>query len=302
MGNVTLTSTDPQEVVARVLQVPEPKEETFGEVASDDSAETAAESQTAVESTEEEHGEESEHKPSKRSQKVKRLAEKLTAAESRAAAAERERDELRQKYETRREEQPKASESPKFPPYPVPKPKADDFRDPMDHVEAVAQWASDKRDYERSQQAEATKTQTAQQEAMEAHYERVEEAREKYDDWDEVIDSAPPVAFKHGDIAKGAFYAAISESEDGADVMYYLGKHPEVAEEFFELTPAQVAAKVGRIAAKLPSQDSPKREERTALRRINPVGGGSKRPDVPNDRSNMPHSEWKKLRKQGLIR
>ena len=267
------------------MHVKEPEEPTFGEVAPT-SDETVADSPAAPTENKE------EDKPSKRSQKIKRLAEKLTEAE-------RERDEWRKKAEGR-VEQPKVTEPSKGDEqyaYPVAKPKLEDFAKPDDFVEAMADWKADAREYKKARQEEAQ----AQQSAVESHFERVEDARERHDDFDEVVENGE-VTFKD-DAARNAFRAAIVESDDGPEVLYYLGKHPELVEEFHGMTPVQVAAKVGRIAATMgKSEPSSPEPQRKPSRLITPVGGGSKQPDNPPDRSNLPFREWKRLRKAGQIR
>lgn len=283
-GNVTLVSTDPREEIERVLQVPEKEEETFGGAA-EESAETVSESQTEqAESTEE------AQRPSKRSQKVKRLAEKLTDSERRVAELE-----AKLASQSGRVEQPAKTEPEEEFNYPVPKPKLEDFQQPGDFVEALSDWKADAREYKKARQAEADQVQSI----MTEHYERVDDARDRYKDFDEVVEGGE-VPYRD-EAARNAFKAAIFENEDGPDVLYYLGQHPEVAQEFAELRPVQVAAKVGRIAASLGQKSSPE-PVKAAPRLINPVGSGSKRPDVANDRSNMSHAEWKRLRKAGQIR
>ena len=282
MGNVTLVSTDPQEVVDRILKKSVDEEATLGEVA-EESAETAAESQTAQPESKEE-----EQPRSKRSQKIKRLAEKLTEAEQKIAEYER-------RLESRREEAPKETQKADPLAYPVPKPKAEDFKEPQEFVEALADWKADEREYKNAVREE----QEANQAAIDAHFERVDEAREKYEDFDETVEAADQVRFRN-DSARNAFYVAIYENEDGPDVLYYLAKNPEAAESFAEMTPGQVAAKIGRIAASLPN-GSPKPQAAPPPRLIKPVGAGAKRPEVPTNRDNLSHREWKQLRKAGKI-
>ena len=204
------------------------EEPTFGEVA-EDSAETAAESQTApVESTE-------EKQPSKRSQKVKRLAGKLTQAEQ-------ENQELRQRIErleqAGRVVQPeKATQSAPDPnAYPVPRPKGEDFPDPQDAIEAISDWKADEREWKAEQKAKIE----AQREVITAHFERVEEIRDKHEDFDDAIGEAKDVRFRDDD-SRDAFYAAIYENEDGPEILYYIAKHPDIAESFVDLKPLQVA-------------------------------------------------------------
>lgn len=282
-GNVTLVSTDPQDVVDKVLQSSVANEEaTFGEVA-ENSDETAAESQTAEVEKQE------EQRPSKRKHKQKRLAEKLTEAEKKIAEYER-------RLESRGSEQQAPEKTQQADPfaYPVPKPKAQDFADPQEAIEAIANWTADAREYKKAREAEVE----ARQEVVQSHFDRVDEAREKHEDFDEVMEQAETQRFLN-DAAKEAFFATIYENEDGPEVLYYLAKHPEVQDSLAQMKPWELAAKIGRIASSL---TSPEPQKKPAPRLINPVGGGSKRADAPADRSNLSHAEWKRLRQAGEIR
>lgn len=279
LNEVTVASTtDSQaEVNAAAGIVEEP---TSG-AAEQESAEIAAESQTAQESNEE-HEEESGEagKPSKRSQKVKRLATKLTEAE-------RERDEWRQKFEqlqSGRAEQPK--EKPATDPfaYPVPKPKASDFENPQDFVEALTDWKAEEREYRNARKAEAEQAEVSQKEVFDAYNLRVAEARAEYEDFEEVVGKSNLKIWPE-------VQHALMVHKKGPDLVYHLAKNPEVAEQLAEMSPAEAVVELGVIAANLkaPVAQSPK----PRVTPIKPVGGGTTRTavDKPDE---LPYSEWKK--------
>jgi hypothetical protein len=283
MANVTLVSTDPQEVVERVLResVGEESAEVVAQESevSEEGAETEAESQTAPESTEE--------KPSKRSQKIKRLAEKLTTAE-------RERDEWREKFESSqrgRTEQPEKKESADPYAYPVPKPKASDFPNPQDFVEALTDWKSDEREYRNALKAQAEEAQATQREVFQEYNHRVAEARGEYEDFEKVVGQSDLKIWPE-------VQQALLVHENGPDIVYYLAKNPEIAEKLGEMPPARAVAEIGKIAVEMQTPSAPKAKPKPPV--IHPVGGTTKVEIA--DRTNMSHAEWKRQRRSGQIR
>ncbi len=268
--------------------------EVEGGIAVEEGNESASGSPPVIEGAEEH---EEQGKPSKRSQKVKRLSEKLTAAE-------RERDELRtqvQRLQGGRAEQPAGEADKSNFTYPVAKPKADDFQDPAKFVEALTDWKADARDYENARKAEAEEQRIANREREDSYQLRLHDARERYDDFDDAVDNGPTIVFSRGAASLQAWELAIKENEDGPDVLYYIATHPEEVKKFLDLTPAQVATQVGRIAAKLPAQSEteapPDEKPKPAI--IKPVGG-SARP-AALDRSKLSFQDFKKARKAGKI-
>jgi hypothetical protein len=72
---------------------------------------------------------------------------------------------------------------------------------------------------------------------------QVEEAKEKYEDWDQVVNQ---------DIFIGRdAQLAILELENGAEVIYYLGRHPVAAAKLGEMSPVSAIMEVGRLATRL---------------------------------------------------
>ena len=120
------------------------------------------------------------------------------------------------------------------------KPVKADFPDPDAWDEALMLYAEQKATYtarkevaatlaketERSNQATVAESQRM---AREAYQQRLEKTKEKYADFEEVANSpdvkvSMPVAH------------AIIESDNGPDIQYYLGKHPEEAERISKMT------------------------------------------------------------------
>lgn len=279
LSSTTQTAEQLQETLERAEQRRNP---SFGEAAEpvkEVSGETVTES-PAVE------GETEEHKPSRRSQKVKRLAEKL-------AQAERERDELREKYETptqqRRAEVATATEPEDEFAYPVPKPKAADYpNDPQAFVEALTDWKADEREYRNGAKAAADAAQEAHRETADAYNARVAETG---------IEDFFAVVSKRTDIKLWPqVEEALLEHESGPRVVYYLAKHPEIAQKLAEMRPARAAAEVGVIAASLNASKSPEPKPRPKL--ITPVGGTVV---TEASREKMSFRDYRRGRRNGTI-
>jgi len=114
----------------------------------------------------------------------------------------------------------------------------------------------------------------------------VEKARDKYDDFDEVVNNdSVPVSF--------AMSRAIIQSDIGTDIAYYLGKNPQEAIRISNLDPFASAREIGRIEAKLVSAPTPKKPS-SAPDPITPIGNNEK---ANRDPEKMSITEWMAHRK-----
>jgi hypothetical protein len=80
-------------------------------------------------------------------------------------------------------------------------------------------------------------------ENFENYQAQVAEFKEEHDDWDEVVNQDIKI---HESV-----YLAVTEQENGAQVTYYLGKHPDYARKLAEMTPLSAVMEVGRLAERL---------------------------------------------------
>ncbi len=118
--------------------------------------------------------------------------------------------------------------------------------------------------------------------------EQVEEAKERYSDFEQVaLDPMLPVTKEMAEV--------IVDSERGADVLYYLGKNRSEAARIASLSPTAQARELGKIEARLdelmPSR--PKKSVTKAPEPIPPVGGD----DVPTkDPARMTMEEFMRWR------
>ncbi len=128
------------------------------------------------------------------------------------------------------------------------KPTPDKFATYEEYVEALADYkAEQKIDAKLASHKERQEKSSEQQqlkETFDAYNHRVAEAQSRYDDFDEVVGRS--------DIqVPQAVQMAVIELDNGPDVAYYLGQHPEICEELCAKRPMAAVAMLGRIAATL---------------------------------------------------
>lgn len=131
------------------------------------------------------------------------------------------------------------------------KPVSENFNSYDEFLEALADWKVDERERQREAQRAQQEQQAKAQEQQKSFGQRVEAAREKHEDFDEV-------AGRDDVIIPPAAAQAIVEATDGAEIMYHLGKHPEIAEKLQGLSPYQQVLEIGRISQSF-AQPTPKK-------------------------------------------
>lgn len=164
------------------------------------------------------------------------------------------------------------------PPPPVDLPPAEQFESVEAYAEALAQKKLEQREQARQQS-----------EILESYHEREEEARGKYDDFDQV-------AYNPNLKITTVMAQTIQASDSGPDVAYYLGTNPKEADRISRLPPLVQAKEIGKIEAKLAS-DPPVKKISSAPAPIAPVTArsvGSPTYDTTDPRSvkTMSTSEW----------
>ena len=95
-----------------------------------------------------------------------------------------------------------------------------------------------------------------QKEVIEAYHDREEEARTKYDDFEQV-------AYNPNLPITTEMAQAIQYSDIGPDLAYHLGANPKEAERISRLPPLLQAKEIGRIEAKL-AADPPTKKTTSA--------------------------------------
>ena len=164
------------------------------------------------------------------------------------------------------------------PPVAVDVPPVDQF----DSVDAYAEAKAIKLIEQREQHRQQT-------EILEAYHEREEEARTKYDDFEQV-------AYNPSLKITTVMAQAIQASDAGPDVAYYLGSNPKETDRISRLSPILQAKEIGRIEAKI-ANDVPVKRTTSAPAPISPVNArtsGNPSYDTTDPRSTktMSASEW----------
>ena len=198
----------------------------------------------------------------------------------------REKKRLEREYSAKfAEQQTKASLSAELPP-------VDQFESPEAYAEALAERKAQellaKREAERQQS-----------EMIEAYHEREEEARNKYDDFEQV-------AYNPQLRITNVMAETIQASEVGPDVAYYLGSNPKEADRISKLSPFLQAKEIGRIEAKLAAEPVTKKTS-SAPAPIAPVTArtsGTPSYDTTDPRSTktLSTSEWIEQERQRQIK
>ena len=189
------------------------------------------------------------------------------------------------KWERKQVQQPAAASPKDVPP-------VDSFESPEAYAEALAT----KKAEELLAQREA---QRHQAEVLEAYQDREEQAREKYDDFEQV-------AYNPSLRITSVMAETIQASDVGPDVAYYLGSNPKEADRISRLSPFLQAKEIGKIEAKLAS-DPPVKKTTAAPQPITPVSArttGSPAYDTTDPRSikQMSTSQWIEADRQRQIR
>lgn len=137
-------------------------------------------------------------------------------------------------------------------------PRADQFQDYEAYLRAAAQFEAQKVTDERlaaAQKAQWEQQQRQQQEMAQFQAQqryqaelnsKLAEAQKKFPDFLDVVTS-PELPGLQGTPAFGAIF----ESEQGAEVLYYLGKNPAKAHQIMSLSPLAQVREIGRIEAAL---------------------------------------------------
>ena len=171
-------------------------------------------------------------------------------------------------------------------------PPVDQFESPEAYAEALALKKAEEL---------IAKRDAARQKAtvLETYHEREEEARGKYDDFEQV-------AYNPNLRITDVMAETIQSSDVGPDVAYYLGANPKEADRISRLSPFMQAKEIGRIEAKL-VEAPPVKKTTSAPAPISPVtarASGNPSYDTTDPRSvkSMSTSEWIEAERQRQIR
>jgi len=154
-----------------------------------------------------------------------------------------------------------------------------------ENPDAYAEALAERKATELLARREAEREQLA---LVEAYHDREEQAREKYDDFEQVV-------YNRNLPITDVMAQTIQASEVGPDVAYYLGSNPKEADRIARLSPFLQAKEIGRIEAKI-AENPPVKRSTSAPPPIKPVtakSSGAPVLDTTDPRSmKMSTSEW----------
>jgi hypothetical protein len=161
--------------------------------------------------------------------------------------------------------------------------RPDQFESTEAYAEALALQKAERLIAEREQFRQ-------QNEVLETYHDKEEEARAKYDDFEQV-------AYNPNIRITDVMAQTIQASEIGPDVAYFLGSNPKEADRISRLQPFLQAKEIGKLEAKLASEPPKSKKTSNAPSPIAPVvARGSNAPAYdttdPRSTANMSTSDW----------
>ena len=197
----------------------------------------------------------------------------------------------REQRKWEREQQAKLAEMQAKQAMPKEIPPVDQFESPEAYAEALAV----KKAEELLTQRELQKQKAALEDA---YADREEEARNKYDDFEQV-------AYNPQLRVTDVMAETIKASDIGPDLAYWLGSNPKEADRISRLSPLLQAREIGKIEAKL-GAEPPQKKTTSAPAPISPVSARAVNPGVtdttdPRSTQTMSASEWIAAERQRQI-
>jgi len=169
-------------------------------------------------------------------------------------------------------------------------------QDKFESVEAYAEALATQKAEQLLQQRELERQQAA---LVESYHEKEEQARDKYDDFEQV-------AYNPSLKISTVMAQTIQASEIGPDIAYFLGSNPKEADRISRLSPFLQAKEIGKIEAKV-AASPPTKKPSSAPAPIQPVAArasGAPAYDTTDPRSikAMSTSDWIAAERQRQIK
>ena len=201
--------------------------------------------------------------------RINRLTREKRELESRLTALEQQRA-----------PQPAAKEAP----------KRDDFESYEDYLEAKAEHVAESKVAERlekqQQESAAKEAQTTQTELLDSWEDKKDDARERYVDFDDVMEGSDTPITPH-------MSQALLESDIGADIAYHLANNDDDVARISRLSPPRQMIEIGKLEAKI-SGEINKPKTKTPSKAPAPTkptkGKSPSASDLPSDSDSM--DEW----------
>ena len=166
----------------------------------------------------------------------------------------------------------------------------------FESTEAYAEALAERKAAELLARREAAR---AEAERIESYHEREEEARSKYEDFEQV-------AYNPRLPITQVMAETIQASDIGPEMAYYLGSNPKEADRIAKLSPFLQAKEIGKIEAKLADNPPVKKSSSapTPITPVTPRGGNARVLDTTDPRSikEMTTSEWIEAERQRQVK
>lgn len=165
-------------------------------------------------------------------------------------------------------------------------PKMENFTDIEEYAKAKSEYAVKQELKAREDKQRQEQAQSAQKAIIEKWTEDISAGEDKYDDFAEVVGDLKPTS---------PWSIAIMESENAADVAYYLGKHLKEAQKIISLSPVKQIYEIGRLSYKLAQTPVAPKQPSKAPPPITPITGSASVSDH-EIKPQMPYEEYMKVR------
>lgn len=161
------------------------------------------------------------------------------------------------------------------------KPQLSNFASYDDYQEALTEWKVDQRlkakDTEVQQSQRQQRQQAVQSERAERFQDSCEEARDKYEDFDEAV-------FSDDNRMPNWAGGLIADTDNPGEVAYFLAKNTKEAKRIYSLRPEKAAIELGKLVVQL-ATPKPKQISTAPPPTSTPAGGGRAVPKSPSKMS-----------------
>jgi hypothetical protein len=170
-----------------------------------------------------------------------------------------------------------------------------------DHQEAFIDWKLEQREKARQAAEAARAAAEAQQKLKVAWEKRMKAASKLHEDFDEAIESVQ--APEGPGFADGR--QAMLEDEHGAEILYYLAKHPAELKRIAGLSPHSAVVAIGKLSAKFAASSSPENGTPMITGAPKPPPSSARPSKIATDSLDDPevqqdYAKWERLRRAQL--
>ena len=169
------------------------------------------------------------------------------------------------------------------------KPKPDDYDDYNEYVDAVTDWKIQDRETKAILKAQESRQQSEFQQKQESFNVAIAASKAKHADYDDIMESAKSIPCPQ------SMRAAIMDSQDGGEILYYLAKNPAEASRISQLSVLSQAREIGRIEHRLATPVKPPEPRRITNtgEPIKTVSGAGVTEKDPGKMSMEDYARWR---------